>query len=218
LADDVTGRLDEIERPVMGLHHVQRHAQAVLDDDDASQAQLAARYIEIINALHTTANSAMTVAGRRPDLQLSPTRFRQLAEALRAKAIELAAAVMPLSRMRPDVTTPTQRAALTALELAQAALGERQFSPSWLPVHLRTVQRAAQSVASDDGATDVGTMKASLLRSALAVATRQANEIAGRPTVATDARRKAAELAASLNGVIDELDRAVVAELRTRIE
>jgi beta-lactamase regulating signal transducer with metallopeptidase domain len=207
LADDVTGKLDDIERPITGLHHVQRHARAVLNDDGSSPAALAAHYVEIVNALATTANSAVTVAGRRPDLRLPTEKFQQLAAALRSKSAELAAVVMPTSDIRLNVTTPEQRAALTALELARAARREPRFSPSWLPTHLNTLERAAQSLASDDGATPgATTMKISLLTSALRVATRQANEIAGRATVVGDVRRKAAELAISLNGVGEQLD------------
>lgn len=211
LADEVTGRLDDIERPIMGLHHVQRHAQTVLDDNGSNPGKLAASYIEIINALATTANSAATVAGRRPGLQLPRDRFQQLAAAMSARSAELANVVMPVSDIRPNVTTPEHRAALNAIELAQAALREARFGPSWLPTHLSTLERAARSVASDDG-TPPGatTMKISLLRSALGVANRQANEIARRANVTAEARRKAADLADSLSNVVNQLEGSAV--------
>lgn len=207
MSDEQTGKLDDITRPVTGLQHVQRRAQAVLRDNGSSPGTLATYYVEIINALAITANTAGTIAGRRPDLQLSADKFQQLAAALREKSVELATVVMPVSEIQPNVTLPVHRTALRALELAQTAQRERRFGPSWLPVQLSTLERAAMSVASDDGAiSGATTMKANLLRSSLKIANRQANEIAGRPNVAADARRKAADLATSLSDMGEQLD------------
>ncbi len=214
LADDSSVSLDELTYPITGLHHVQRFAQAVVNDDGRNPAALAANCIEIINALGNTADLATHIASRPGGPRLSPPRFEQLAAALRAKAAELAAVVMPAPAVTSIiVSTPGHRAAISALDLAQTTLGDASFAAhrghAWLVTELNTLDRAAQSVVNDDDTNQsIAAAKLYALRSSVRSTARQAREIAGRANETAEGRRKAADLAIALRRIETRFDAA----------
>lgn len=219
MADESTASLDELTRPITGLHHVQRHALVVLEGNP-DPAVDAAHYTEIINALINTANLAANVASRPPRADLSLPAFQQLATALRGKSAELAGALLPIAESGPSgMSTPQQLAARSVIDLMQATRRDTPFfNPLrgfWLTTELGTLERAAQSLASDDGAVPgAAALKLGAFRNSIQSTARQANQIAGRPNLAPDARSKAAGLAASLRKIEDRLTAPAVAAAR----
>jgi beta-lactamase regulating signal transducer with metallopeptidase domain len=212
LADDSSVSLDELTYPITGLRHIQRYAQAVVRDDGGHPEDLAANYIEIINALTNTANMA-TNLGRRPrEPRQSSPGFEQLSAAMHARAGQLAALLMPESAIRSTVAATAERhAAFSVLDLVQATYRDPRFvgppGGSWLRTELNTLSRAAQSLVGSDGAAAAAaTMQLYLLRSAIHSTTRQANDIASRPNHPAEARRKASDLATSLRDIESRLD------------
>jgi hypothetical protein len=219
MADESTASLDELTRPITGLRHVQRHALAVLEGGGDPEAD-AANYTEIINALINTSNLAANIASRPPRPGLLLPAFQKLSDELRGKSIELTGALLPVSARRPvDVSTPQQRLAQSVIGLMQATRRDTSFFDPlrgfWLTTELDTLERAAHSLASDDGAVPgAATLKLGALRSAMQSTARQASQIAGRANAAPDARNKAAGLAASLRDIADRMAPAAVAPAR----
>lgn len=211
LADNSVAALDEVQRPITGLHHVQRSATAILAEEAGNPATLAANYVEVINALQNTATFASNVTSTPRGSQLPKQRIDQLAAAMRNLADELAAGTMPIPSVTSvNVSTAERRAAIAALDLAQTTLrnvalvGPR--TNSWLGNELDTLERAAQSVLNDAGA-DQGTftMKLQLLRGALLSISRNADNIARRPRVNPDVLDNATELATSARRLANQL-------------
>jgi hypothetical protein len=212
LADDATRALDEVRRPITGLRHIQRHAQAVLDDNGRDTAALAANYLEVINALVNIADLAINVASRPPEAGLSPQRLRQLAARMREQAAALSAMLLPVHGLRAGGDpTPAHDAARVALDIALAARDDTRFVTAtrhpWLYTELVTLERAARSCASDDGADpQAATLKLHLLGRSIQSTASQADQIAGRNNEPPDERRKATELALSLRNISGRLD------------
>jgi dsDNA-specific endonuclease/ATPase MutS2 len=215
LADESLAVLDEVQRPITGLHHLQRLARAVAEDDGHDAAFQAASYTEIINALKNTATFASNVTSAPRGAQLSKQKVDQLAAAMREKADELADAVMPTPRVTSvNVSTPERRAAISALDLAQSTLRNTALvgprSISWLGNELDTLERAAQSVLSDDGTNESRfTAKLYALRGALQTTSRNADNIARRPRANSDVLNHATELSKAVRRVVNQLDAAV---------
>lgn len=209
LADEATRALDEVRRPITGLRHIQRHAQAVLDDNGRDTAALAANYLEVINALANIADLAINVASRPPEAGLSPQRLRQLAARMREQNAALSAMLLPVLRSGGD-PTPAHDAARVALDIALAARDDTRFVTAtrhpWLYTELVTLERAARSCASDDGTDPQATLKLHLLGRSIQTTANQADQIAGRNNEPPDERRKATELAASLRNISGRLD------------
>ena len=214
LADEATRTVDEIMYPITGLHHVQRFALAVLNDAGVDPARQAGNYLEIINALNNTADLAANAANRPPAPGISAPRYRQLAQQLQAKAGELAALAMPItSLVNSSSATPDHRAAQSVLELTQMTRGESSLpgSPwrSWMLTELNTLDRAARSIAGDDGRVLAATaLKRNMFRLSMRSTALQAERISERAEASPDARRRTAVLAASLRDIANRLDSA----------
>lgn len=211
LTDDPAPSLDELTYPITGLRHVQRHAEAVLEEGRSSPAELAANFIEIINALGNTANLAANIASRPRGAQVPSTRFEQLAVALRQGAVELTDALMPVTDAASTVpATPEHRAVVAAMDLAQrtrrdaALVGPRQ--QSWLLTQLDTLERAARSAAGDTGNDR---MRLHLLMSAVRSTAMQATQISRRADARAEVRDKAIDLAGALHDVHGRLEMAL---------
>jgi beta-lactamase regulating signal transducer with metallopeptidase domain len=215
LADESLAVLDEVQRPITGLHHLQRLAQAVADDEGRNPAVQAASYAEIINALKNTATFASNITSAPRGAQLSKQKIDQLAMALRERAEDLAEVTMPTPRVSTViVSTPERRAAVSALDLAQSTLRNTAFvgprSNSWLFNELDTLEQAAQSVLSDDGTSESRfVVKLYALKGALQSTFRNADNIARRPRVSSDVLSHATELSASVRRVSNQLDAAL---------
>jgi hypothetical protein len=122
---------------------------------------------------------------------------------------------MPTPRVTSvNVSTPERRAAISALDLAQSTLRNTALvgprSISWLGNELDTLERAAQSVLSDDGTNESRfTAKLYALRGALQTTSRNADNIARRPRANSDVLNHATELSKAVRRVVNQLDAAV---------
>jgi beta-lactamase regulating signal transducer with metallopeptidase domain len=211
LADESLAALDEVQRPITGLHFIQRSARAIVNGEASDPAALAASYMQIINGLKNTATFATSVTSSPRGAELPKQEVALLAAAMRKLADELADATIPAPAITSvNVSTPERRVAVAALDLAQTALrnvamvGPR--SNSWLGNELDTLERAAQSALSDDGANqDSFSLKLHALAGALLSTAGNADNIARRPRVVPDIQRNATELSASTRRLADQL-------------
>jgi beta-lactamase regulating signal transducer with metallopeptidase domain len=215
LADESLAALDEIQRPITGLHYIQRSALAIVSGETGAPAFLAASYMDIINGLKNTATFASSVTSTPRGARLPKKEVDLLAAAMRKLAEELADATIPTPSVTSvNVSTAERRVAISALDVAQTTLrnvalvGPR--SNSWLGNELETLERAAQSALSDDGTNqDRFIMKLHALSGALLSTSRNADNIARRPRLDADIRRNATELSASGRRLANQLAAAM---------
>jgi hypothetical protein len=121
---------------------------------------------------------------------------------MRESAAALTGLLFPVPAGRTGDAFPAQRSALLTLEVTRKALTDPQLARFWLETELRTLERAAQSVASDEGATPAATaLRQSLFHRSLQTTMAQAREVSGRANVDPGARRRASALADSLHDI-----------------
>lgn len=218
LDDPSLAVLDDLTYPVTGLHHVQRHARAILDDNGADPTAQAARYTEVINALRITGALAANISSRPRGRGTAGPQVERLGAALQAKSVQLRDALLPVPATAPLSSTVTSRAAAATLDIVQSALGNSALAntpqQNWLIAELETLERVARFATGETVAASSGEPgKSHLLLGSLRSSARQAFEISQRPAASGATRKGAAELAAALQ----ELAIRVEGELRQQV-
>jgi beta-lactamase regulating signal transducer with metallopeptidase domain len=206
------------------VDRAQQAAEAVVSDDGRDPAGMPTKSTALITALAYAADASANVASR-PRTAPSMTRsLEQLTSALREQSAALTAIILPVRAAASTTVaaTPAHRAAIEVLDLTRVTRGDTSFvgphAHTFLATSLDTLERAARSVVSDDGASVSATKaREDALSSAIGTTANVATDIASRVTDSASARQQAAGLAASLRTLASQLDAQMPAHFSIRL-
>jgi hypothetical protein len=206
------------------VDRAQQAAEAVVNDDGRDPAGVPAKSTALITALAYAADASANVASRPRTAPSTTHLLEQFTSTLREQSTALAAIVLPVSTVASTsiVAKPARRVAADVLDLARTTRGDASFvgphAHTFLATSLDTLERAARSLVSDDGASASATAaRKDAVSSAISTTANVASDIASRAADAAGARQRAAGLAASLRALAIQLDAATPSRFSIRL-